>query len=197
MNRSSRTRPRRLDEINSPGDEFSPVISSDGRTILWTGWRTNSHDGGSEFEASDVWMATRTGPFDPMIHDEPPRFGSVRKVPVDLPDTHFYDIAISHEWPNDGAPVYFVSCVPELCSQRGQVFDIYSATWHSADGVVDCDENGVIDSDQPDCDADGVRRRLRTDLRGGRLQWERRARHLRPRSGNECRRSWERCSRRM
>ena len=127
--RSERARP--LDEINSPHDDFSPVLSADGKVLLWTGWVTDGPAGGSDFSASSIWMATRADAFDPEKHVEPPRFGDVRKLALSVP-VNAYNVAVSPEWPGAGAKIYFIGCIPSLCRNLGGVFDIYSASWQPA-----------------------------------------------------------------
>jgi hypothetical protein len=120
---------RPLVEINSAFDEFAPVVTDDGKSIFWTGFLTNSHEGGADFNASSLWMATRDEPFDPSRHNAPPPFGSARKVRL-TPDVHVLSATVSGDWPAEGAKLYFVSCLASECSQLAHVLDIYSATWH-------------------------------------------------------------------
>jgi hypothetical protein len=124
-------RARPLEEINSPHDETSPVLSRDGKHLLWTGWITDSHAGGGDFQSSSIWCATRSEAFDPRRHAEPPRFEAVHRVALS-PPVHAHTIAISGTWPAPGAKAYFVGCLATECQRLCDVMDIYEAAWQPA-----------------------------------------------------------------
>jgi hypothetical protein len=126
---SDRARP--LDEVNSRYNEFGPVILGDGKTLFWTGFKTNSHDGNAGFSTSTIWMASREEKFDPKVHSEPPRFGNIRKH-VMVPGIPAFNVAVPDSWPQDGARIFFVSCAPGSCSEFFSVYDVYSAVWQAA-----------------------------------------------------------------
>jgi hypothetical protein len=127
----TREQSRPLSEVNSQYNDFAPVIHEDGKTLFWTGWIQDSHDGGPDFHSSSIWIATRAEAFDHRTHTKSPPFGNVRKLSM-IPYTPVYNVAVPTAWPEDGARIYFVSCLPSLCSQLGSVFDMYSAVWRSA-----------------------------------------------------------------
>ena len=101
--------------VNSPFNEFRPMVSGDELAIFWSDLDIPPFRNGRD---ADIWMATRS------VRTEP--FGNVRSIgrPVNT-TSHEFDFFITPDWPAEGAEIWFTSNRPGTAG----LGDIWVATW--------------------------------------------------------------------